>query len=316
VNGVRTLNSSFRITATPTGGFPTPQLGQSTWCNVSQILKEKWPQKEGAKAWVRTYRAKHESNAQSTIAKLKDAITKIIGDSDVESLVVSTPTTAVKLIERLPPPWHFLISGIPPEAIERLVCLQVCSSPEISCFFIPFEQPLPTYALTLENFSFPNSDATNKAIAEIVKDTIRSNPDILQYIHENIPFPDAEAALRTIESVRVSSLNLAHSKTMKETVWNVYFESPPNFTLKQYFDWTNLLHTFFYISEDYGYGTACQDDQFMCVGCKSFDHPTGLCPFPKILGWFGPTITEDTNATLDNRSMFHHGRGASNNSNT
>jgi hypothetical protein len=103
---------------------------------------------------------------------------------------------------------------------------------------------------------------------------------------------------------------------MKETVWNVYFESPPNFTLKQYFDWTNLLRTFFYISEDYGYGTAHQDDQFMCVGCKSFDHPTGLCPFPKILGWFGPTITEDTNATLDNRSMFHHGRGASNNSNT
>jgi hypothetical protein len=151
---------------------PTPQLSQSTWRNVSQILKEKWPQKEGAKAWVCTYRAKHESNAQSTVAKLKDAITKIIGDSDAESLVVSTPTAAIELIERLPPPWHFLISGIPPEAIERLVHLQVCSSPEISCFFVPFEQPLPTYALTLENFSFPDSDATNKAIAEIVKDTI------------------------------------------------------------------------------------------------------------------------------------------------
>ncbi|KAG2097015.1 uncharacterized protein F5147DRAFT_816933 [Suillus discolor] len=232
INGVRTLDSGFKITATPAGGFPVPQLGQSTWHNVSQILKEKWPQKEGAKAWVRTYRAKHESNAQSTVAKLKDAITKIIGESDAEDLVVSTPTAAVELIERLPPPWHFLISGIPPEAIERLLRLQVCSSPEVSCFFVPFEQPLPTYAFTLENFSFPDSESTNKVIAEIVKDTIRSNPDVLHFIHKNIPSPDAEAALHTIESVRVTSLTLAHFKSVKETVWNIYFDSPPALTLK------------------------------------------------------------------------------------
>ncbi|KAG1868601.1 hypothetical protein F4604DRAFT_1927135 [Suillus subluteus] len=150
---VRTLDSGFRITTTPAGGFPTPQLSQSTWHNISQILKEKWPQKEGTKVWVHTYRAKYESNAQGTVAKLKDAIIKIIGESDTESLVVSTPTAAVELIERLPPPWHFLVSGVPPEAIEHLVCLQVCSSPEISCFFVPFKQPLPTYAFTLENFS-------------------------------------------------------------------------------------------------------------------------------------------------------------------
>ncbi|KAG1882492.1 hypothetical protein F4604DRAFT_1921682 [Suillus subluteus] len=275
VNGVRMLDSGFRITATLWEASPPPQLGQSTWCNISQILKEKWPQKEGAKV---------------------------------------TPTAAVELIKRLPPPWHFLVSDIPPEVIERLICLQVCSSPEISCFFIPFKQPLPTYAFTLENFSFPDSESTNKVITEIIKDTIHSNPEILQFIHDNIPFPNAEAALRTVKSVKVSSLILAHSKTVKETVWNIYFESPPAFTLKQYFNWTNLLQTFFYISEDYGYGIACQDAQFTCVGCKSFDHPTGLCPFPKIPGWFGPSITEDTNATLDNCTMSNHGRGALNNS--
>ncbi|KAG1763209.1 hypothetical protein EV702DRAFT_1283677 [Suillus placidus] len=205
VNGVRTLNNGYKITATPVGSFPTPQLGQSTWRNVSQILKEKWPQKEGAKA------------------QLKDAITKIIGDSDAESLVISTPTAAVELIEHFPPPWHYLISGIPPEAIERLLHLQVCSSADI-CIFVPFEQPLPTYAFTLENFSFPDSDSTNQEIAAIVKNTIRSNPDVMQFIHDNIPTPDAEAALCTLNSIRVSSLILALSKSVKETVWNVYFD--------------------------------------------------------------------------------------------
>ncbi|KAG1764440.1 hypothetical protein EDD22DRAFT_1019024, partial [Suillus occidentalis] len=301
-----------KITATPAGGFPIPQLGQSTWRNVSLVLKEKWPQKEGAKAWVRTYRAKYETNAQGTVAKLKSAITMIIGKSDAEHLVVSTPTAEIELVERLPPPWHFLISGIPPEALERLLRLRVCSSAEVSCFFVPFEQPLPTYAFTLENFSFPDSEATNREIAEIVKETIRSNPDVLQYIHDNIPHPDAEAALRTLKSVRVSSLSLALSRSVKETVWNIYFDSPPALTLKQYFDWTNLLRTLFYISEDYGYGTARQDAQFICMGCKSFDHPTGLCPFPKLPGWFGPSVSENdtTNTTLDNRSMNGHGRGA------
>ncbi|KAG1762673.1 hypothetical protein EV702DRAFT_935588, partial [Suillus placidus] len=300
--------------ATPVGSFPTPQLGQSTWRNVSQILKEKWPQKEGAKAWVKTYRAKHESNAQGVVAKLKDAITKIIGDSDAESLVISTPTAAVELIEHFPPPWHYLISGIPPEAIERLLHLQVCSSADISCFFVPFEQPLPTYAFTLENFSFPDSDSTNQEIAAIVKNTIRSNPDVMQFIHDNIPTPDAEAALCTLNSIRVSSLILALSKSVKETVWNVYFDSPPAFTLKQYFDWTNFMRTFFYISEDYGYSTARQDAQFECLGCKSFNHPTGLCPFPRIPGWFGPSASDkdNTDVTLDNRTMTSHGRGAFN----
>ncbi|KAG1773492.1 hypothetical protein EDD22DRAFT_999332 [Suillus occidentalis] len=264
-NGIRTLDSGYKITATPAGGFPIPQLGQSTWRNVSLVLKEKWPQKEGAKAWVRTYCAKYETNAQGTVAKLKSAITMIIGKSDAEHLVVSTPTAEIELVEHLPPPWHFLISGIPPEALERLLRLRVCSSAEVSCFFVPFEQPLPTYAFTLENFSFPDSEATNREIAEIVKETIRSNPDVLQ--------------------------------SVKETVWNIYFDSPPALTLKQYFDWTNLLRTLFYISEDYGYGTARQDTQFICMGCKSFDHPT-------------VSENDTTNTTLDNRSMNGHGRGA------
>ncbi|KIK33606.1 hypothetical protein CY34DRAFT_110588 [Suillus luteus UH-Slu-Lm8-n1] len=220
---------------TPTHSlFPVPQLGESTWQNVSQVLKEKWPQKEGAKAWVRTYRAKHEHNAQNTVIKLKDIITKIIGESDAETLV-----------------------------------------------------PLPTYTFTLENFSFPDSDATNKEIAEIVKDTIHSNPDVMHQGFE-------------LES---RPLQINQGNGLERLLQ--FPPSPPAFMLKQYFNWTNLMRTFFYISEDYGYGTARQDAQFVCMGC--------LCPFQKLLGWFVPSAQENkdnSNTTLDNRLMFSHGRGA------
>ncbi|KAG2037392.1 hypothetical protein BDR03DRAFT_1010861 [Suillus americanus] len=79
-----------------------------------------------------------------------------------------------------------------------------------------------------------------------------------------------------------------------ETVWNVYVECPPELELQDYFAWTNLIRQIQFYSEDYGIGSVQSDErQFMCVGCKSFDHATGLCPYPKIPGWFGPSAIID-----------------------
>jgi hypothetical protein len=293
-----------------------PQLGQSVWRNVTHALRERWPQKDGTKAWVRTFRAKYKENAQVTVAKLRGVITKIIGDSDAESLLVSTPIAAEGLEERFPPPYHFLISGIPPEVIAKLLALRVCSCSEVSCFFVPFDQPPPNYAFTVENFTFPDSEASNLAIAEIVRQELRASPDLLQLIHAHLPSPDAEAAIRTIDSIRVSSLNIATSKTVSYTVWNVYIDSPPNLPLNEYFSWLRRVRGLQFESEDYGTGLIRSDDkQFMCVGCKSFDHATGLCPFPKLPGWFGPstTIPDDlSSATIGSRASPNYSKKAFN----
>ncbi|KAG1863875.1 hypothetical protein F4604DRAFT_1683499 [Suillus subluteus] len=81
VNGVLTLDNGLKITAPPTGGFPSPQLGQSVWRNIALSLQERWPQKEGPKAWACIFRAKYEDNAQMTNIKMLNLIALIIGEA-------------------------------------------------------------------------------------------------------------------------------------------------------------------------------------------------------------------------------------------
>ncbi|KAG1779308.1 hypothetical protein EV702DRAFT_1043777 [Suillus placidus] len=304
----------------PTGGFPTPQLGQSVWRNVAPTLRERRPQKESPKAWACTFCTKYEENAQMTTIKMCNVIALIIGETVATSLLISTPSAEGELYERLPPPYHFLISGIPQNTISRLTGLGVCSTPEITCFFIPFAQLLPNYICTLEHFTFPDCKESNTAIVDLVKHTIRIHPNTLQFIHRNIPSPDAKAAIRTINSICVTSLNIAVARSITHTMWNVQVDSPPNLSLKEYFEWTNLICDLQFASEDYGTGLVHSEDrQFLCTGCKSYDHPSGLCPYPKLLGWFGPTASTNkdmSNVSLDNRinttrggTPQHGGRG-------
>lgn len=176
VNGVLTLNNGLKITAPPASGFPSPQLGQSVWRNVALSLRDKWPQKEGPKAWAQTFRAQYEDNAQMTNIKMRNLIAQVIGEAAASSLLISTPSVEEDLYERLPPPYHFLISGIPQTAITRLTGLGVCSSPDITCFFIPYTQPLPNYICTLERFTYPDCEESNTEIAMLVKQTRSNKP--------------------------------------------------------------------------------------------------------------------------------------------
>ncbi|KAG1879899.1 hypothetical protein F4604DRAFT_1679454 [Suillus subluteus] len=181
-----------------------------------------------------------------------------------------------------------------------------CSSPEATCFFVPYNQPLPRYICTLEHFTFPDAEARNLAIAEIVKRTISADHSVSEFIHKNIPSPDAEAALRAINSICISSLNVSVARNTTHTVWNVHVDSPPNLSLKDYFEWTSRIRNLLFISEDYGSATVrTEERQFVCSGCKSFDHPMGLCLFPKIQGWFGPaasTADDSSKASLNSRA--------------
>ncbi|KAG1766765.1 hypothetical protein EDD22DRAFT_950344 [Suillus occidentalis] len=70
--------------------------------------------------------------------KMRNLIALIIGEVVASSLLISTPSTEGELFECLQPPYNFLISGIPKSTITRLTELGVCFSPDITCFFIPY----------------------------------------------------------------------------------------------------------------------------------------------------------------------------------
>ncbi|KAG1853787.1 hypothetical protein C8R48DRAFT_776943 [Suillus tomentosus] len=292
LKGVMTLDNGLKLTSAPSGGFHVPQLGDSVWRNIAPTLQAKWVQKPGAKAWARLYRAKYEENAQSMVAKLRNIITQLITDES--------------LYERFSQPWHLLVSGLPAEAIDLLTSLAVCATTEVTCFFVLFDQPLPTYICTIKNMTFQDSTRSNLLIAELVRKVLRDTAEVSNFINSHITAPTATTASRAIDSIQVSSLNIATSRSSMLTVWNIYCDAPPPFSLEDYYLWSALIRGLRLPSDDYGTGVPrLQDKQFTCTGCKSLDHPTGLCPLLATPGWLGPSnaaTKEDLSMTsLDTR---------------
>lgn len=103
--------------------------------------------------------------------------------------------------------------GIPFDAIELLISLAVCATTEVTCFFVPFEQPLPTYICTIENLTFQDLACSNLIIAQLIHKVLSENADVTEFINTHIITPDASTAHKAIDSIRVTSLNIAASRS-------------------------------------------------------------------------------------------------------
>ena len=269
--------------------------------NLDQRQRLLWSAKFGPKAWVRTYRAHFEPNAQETLTKITTLLTNLLGENP--SLLISAPTPDVPISdERHPPPWHYLISSISQEEIDKLVDWQVFSTPDITVFIVPFDQPLPKYICTLKNFPLQDTPNSTSKVTEIVKSTLHRAPDIGDLLTaEGVDYP---TAYKAIESFTVTSFRISVSATKKQTLWNVYCFDPPPIPLDKFFRWAKAIRRLEFFSEDFGIGVArTGDKQFKCIGCKAVDHPTAFCPYPLIPGWCGPIApTNSTLSSNDNRS--------------
>ncbi|KAH7930126.1 hypothetical protein BV22DRAFT_1043336, partial [Leucogyrophana mollusca] len=121
--GTTTLADGTVITATPQCGFPSPQLSESVWRNVSNNNAESWKRKTGPKAWVRLYRGTYEVNAQATVRTISDIVAKFLEKNEAESedILVSPPTAFFDHEKKYQPPYHFLLSGVTSSDISVLI---------------------------------------------------------------------------------------------------------------------------------------------------------------------------------------------------
>ncbi|KAI5996423.1 hypothetical protein EDD15DRAFT_2164134 [Pisolithus albus] len=297
----------LEVTPTPPGGFPIPQIGCSVWKNINRTVRALWTVKPGPKVWARVWKARYEDDHQPTLTKIQTLVEKIAGSGVATTLRVSVPVAAKRLREKLPPPWHYLISNIPQSLADFLGRQVAVSTPDVTCFFLPFDPPLPTYLCTLENFALPCTTEADNAVEEVVKMTLLCDREGISFIEERLENPSTGAAERAIKSIYASSFTIALSPTKRKTLWNVYCRSPPDLSLPDFFTWVCKVRCTEFITEDYGRGTArIGDKQLICFGCKSLDHPTGLCPFTSLSGWFGPA---SQSVTTDERSVVERDRG-------
>ncbi|KAI6111603.1 hypothetical protein EDD16DRAFT_1705205 [Pisolithus croceorrhizus] len=196
---------NLEVTPTPPGGFPIPQLGCSVWKNINHTVRASWTIKSGPKTLVE----------------------KIAGQGVATTLHVSMPVAVECLQEKLPPPWHYLISNIPQSLADFLGQQVVVSTPDVMCFFLPFDPLLQMYLCNLENFALPSTTQANNVIAEVVKAMLLCDHEGISFIEEQLENPDTSAVEQAIKSIYASSFTIALSLTKKKTLWNIYCHSPP-----------------------------------------------------------------------------------------
>ncbi|KAF9455622.1 hypothetical protein BDZ94DRAFT_1179628 [Collybia nuda] len=302
-NGVITHSNGLRRTAIPTNGFPIPQLGESVWRNIPPSMKTRWAAKPGPKAWARLYRAFYTEDMSSQAQEITELIKRF---TDAPSVLVSTPIAESRPNPSNGPPHHFLISGLSQQAHDRIVNTGVIATETTIILTLPFIQPPPEYLGTLENFSLGDTDNDKRTVAEAVKSALTTNPGISTFVNDHTSRTNPETFPLACNSIRIETLRIRTSKTTNKIVWNVYCDNPPPLPFDKYIQWVKIIKNLNFPTEDFGAGRMRNTDhrgierQFHCAGCKSCDHPTGLCPLPDILGWLGPAHATEDFSLLDN----------------
>ncbi|KAJ7763068.1 hypothetical protein B0H16DRAFT_1805971 [Mycena metata] len=292
--GVIQMTNGQQYTAPPKEGFPHPECVESPLRNTTDLNRAAWAGVKGHKAFIRVYRAKYAANTRDVVAKLAFVIKCLV---DTPRVIISPPDEREKLDERHAAPWNFMVSELTEEAHKTLIAQGWWSTPTITFYIFDFNLRLPRYIMTLQNLCLAqDEDETRKFVARLVKDKLKSLKEAVDFLakHSGGDTKAATDALDTIE-VRALEITLPGPGEVTDLLWNVYFTPPSTIDFFRLLEWTAGIRTLTFPSNLHGTGVPrVGPDQLFCIGCKGYDHPTGLCPLPLILGWFGVTTKSIT----------------------
>jgi hypothetical protein len=271
--------------------------------NVNTEQLQKWNDLPYPKLFVYLWEGKYQGNAALTAARLRATIANLV---NIPEPAVVPPDAARPSSRYYAAPWCFLVTKIPSEAAEKLILQQHWSTPSITFFAIPFTPPVSRHLCSIENLIFQEVEADE--VATLIRTTIHNNERARAFIHSSDPLPNA--LKRITDSIEVRALQMHEKGGEPKMIWNIYANSPTN-SLTAHREWLQIAQSLRFVTALNGVGTPFQLQG--CVGCKSTDHPTGLCPFPKLPGWFAPpnsSTSEVPTSLLSQQSATGGARGS------
>jgi hypothetical protein len=281
--------------------------------NVAPKLIKIWNDLPHPKLFVYPWEAGYQADASDTVHWLSSAIANLLG---IPKPAVGAPLAAAHSTQRFAAPWCFLVTKLSVEAVEILINQQYWSTPTTTFIAIPFTPRISPYVVTIENFTFTDSEA--EEVLDVVKQTINECEQAKEHVASCDPDPHAfQHTLNTtqVKQLRLGIPNRAGGGT--KLVWNVYINPPSQDPPKQR-EWRKILSSLTFLTALNGAGVALPSTMD-CSGCKSIDHPAGLCPIPQTLGWpsyrattstdIPTSLTQALSTTTTTRSRGSRGRG-------
>ncbi|KJA14735.1 hypothetical protein HYPSUDRAFT_208463 [Hypholoma sublateritium FD-334 SS-4] len=211
-------------------------------------------------------------------------------------LVVSVPGQK-KLPRTDQKPIHpYLITGLSPRQIHILVHRGCWSTPDLTLFVEPSTTFLSRFTMTLRGPNPAGGEGAAKQIRDLVEHSLRKSTVVHTLIHkfhyeyydDNSIEDVTNELMATIEAVPI----VTWSEGIAVTCYNIYAD-PPAKTVDAFLEWLLELRTGVqYVSR---IGKAHPQPVFNCNQCRGIDHPTGLCPYYALTGWYAePEVARHT----------------------
>ncbi|KAJ6468895.1 hypothetical protein C8R45DRAFT_1105523 [Mycena sanguinolenta] len=240
------------------------------------------------------------SGGNGAVVRTHGLICKALGNYinfDTTAIQLGTPPTP----ESGPSPIVWLVAGIPTPLTQVILGRPAISSRAITLYPVPYDVPIVGYVGTFAGFTLPATQDGANTACNLIVTAVRADTDIAQYVqtHRDASGPHISAVQAWdafTASIYVHSIDLTVNGTTV-VAWQLYVTPPTNDRVA----WAQICRLFGRINVMTAlHGTARLQRGYRCRICPSIAHPTGLCPFPNIPGWLGPTPT--TIAALEDAS--------------
>ncbi|KAH9062009.1 hypothetical protein EDB87DRAFT_1682355 [Lactarius vividus] len=208
-----------------------------------------------------------------------------------QSPALSPPRPSQAAIEAGFTPTCFLIYNLTEDGRQLLLERSVWSSTNVTFHVTSFYPTCPDFLFSIKGFGTNRIEDVCHIVHSVWRD--EETETFLDTIIESLPRGERanakQAISRFIASMWVTLLPVKQSGNILAPQFNVYANG--SLILRQAV-WTRLkeyLANRVYASSLLGNGTT-EITPFHCGICRSVDHPMGLCPFPDIKGWNGPSM--------------------------
>jgi hypothetical protein len=192
------------------------------------------------------------------------------------------------------------VANLPKTAADKLIEKQCWSLPSITFFVIPYNSPAYPFICNIENLSFMEHE--NDLVLKLIKETIwssdRARTSVTRYN------PNLNAFDQILDSMYIKPLSIGIPLLTgggSKLTWNLY-ATPPSQNPTRNNKWRHAISSLTFIMTFKGASSA-NKTMGHCSGCRSMDHPRGLCPFPLLDDWFDPPPTNTA------RPPIQRGRG-------
>lgn len=272
-------------TLPPSTGFPLVYgiYGSTMTKNLHPGTFNTWAHliDEGRTLLVMLWEAGHSAYDATALLNIQTTIEDI---GNCSGVVVAPPVAAVEGNSRYDYPWFALATNVPPKLQEALIQRRCISTEKVTFFAFPPGPPVLSYVGVVENLAYRASDV--EAAARAVATVITSNERVKNFVqetHDNVD--EGKPPLECLaESVTLTTCELGTRAGGTETVFKLFMRSPSQIANK-HDEWLSLLSNV-EIVLPLRPTARILPWKLHCRGCKSYEHPSGLCPFPLVNGWF------------------------------